>query len=547
MKKIAILSTILAVAMSLVGCIKETFPTDIATTEQIGASASALEASVRGIPAQLVQGYLIYGGQEYEYDMAMPGLMIMLDSCAGEIVDSGETGYDWYSYWSGVEFQLSPTYPTSYVPWRTFYMFVKSANDIISAVDPANANEKQLQYLGMAYAYRAYSYLNLARIYEYKEPTDPNIVGTYKPQNDITGLTVPIVTEKTTQDEGKNNPRAKVEDIYELIFSDLANAEKYLENYSSSSRIYPSLAVVYGLEARAYLERGSANVDGAFAKAAEYARKAIEAFGGSPLTQAQWEDPINGFNNSSANSNSWMWCIAYSAETMGNLCNFVAHMSVEETWTSYGWKVGRGINKAVYDLIPDSDWRKHSWIDPAGKAYYDYKLNRDIFDQEGKPVGAYANLKFRPASGDYATYKVGGASEVPLMRLEEMMLIEAEALAMSGDVAGGRAVLTELMLTRNPNYNCDHASTPEKLQQEVYFQKRVELWGEGLIFFDAKRLAAGMHNGYEGTNVQGGYQYTCEGVCPWWNWTIPDSEKNANIALDGYNNPDPLQAMEEWK
>lgn len=542
MKNISKIVLIIAGMLLLAtGCIKETFPTSVATTEQIGASTSALEATVRAMPAQLVQGYLVYGEQEWEFDMAYPGLMIALDSAAGEIIDSGNTGYDWYSYWSSNDYGLGETTSRSYVPWRTLYMFVKNANDVIGAVDPSQASPAQLEFLAQALVYRAFAYLAMVQIYEYKPATDPNVKATYVPEGDITGLAVPIVTEKTTGEEAKNNPRATVQQVYDLIFSDLGAAQSYLAESKSTNRLFPTLPVVYGLMAKAHLARLE------YADAATYARKAIDAFGGSPLTQAQWEDPINGFNNYAANSNSWMWYIAYSAETMGNLCNFVAHMSAEETWTAYGWAVGRGINKNVYDLIPDTDFRKHTWIDPLGNEYYKYKTNRDVFDEEsGKALKPYTSLKFRPANGDYATYKVGGASHVPLMRLEEMMLIEAEGLAMSGHPGEAVTALEGLIQTRDPQYTCKY-STPENIQKEIYFQKRVEFWGEGIIFFDAKRLGAGVHNGYVGTNVQGGYRFNCEGVAPWWNWVIPQSEINGNPALKGFNNPNPSQAVKEWE
>lgn len=550
----AILKTLAigSIAILSASCVKETFPTDSATSGQLGASASALESVVNSSPSQWVQGYLVYGRQEYEYDMAYPGLMIITDSAAGEIVDHGNTGYDWYSFWSSNNYSVGENSGCAYVPWRTYYIFVKSANDVIGAVDPETASEAQLQFLAKALCYRAFAYLNLARMYEYKAPTDPAVAGTYKPQSDITGLTVPIVTEKTTPEEAKNNPRATVEKVYELIFSDLDAAEKYFEGTTSKSSLFPTLAVAYGLKARAYLERGSAGVSGAFASAAEYAKKALEAFGGSPLTQAQWEDPTNGFNSATANSNSWMWYLQYDAENMGNLCNFVAHMSTEETWTAYGWNVARGIPKSLYNQIPNTDFRKHSWLDPKGDDFYLYKFGRDRGGKNDpyKKIGdgnfAYANIKFRPAAGDYATYKVGGASQVPMMRMEEMMLIQAEALAMSGDLAGGKAVLNSLIKTRNPEYTCDNVANAALFQQEVYFQKRVELWGEGLIYFDAKRLGAGVRNGYNGTNAQEGYRFNCTGVAPWWNFVIPQYEIAGNPALKGFNNPDPTKSVKEW-
>lgn len=555
MKNKNIFLAISSVALLSTACIKETFPTSGATTEQLGASASALEAVVNASPSQWTQGYLVYGEQDAEFDFSYPAMMIITDSAAGDIVDSGNTGYDWFSYWSSNAYSLGPTSPTSYVPWRTYYILVKAANDVIAAVNPETATAVQLQYLGKALCYRAFAYLNMVRMYEYVAPTDPAVKGTYAPEGDITGLAVPIVTEKTSSEEGKKNPRASVEKVYELIFSDLDAAEKYLEGSDNTASIFPSYAVACGIKAKAYLERGSAGVEGAFAKAAEYADKALTAFGGSPLTQAQWENPQTGFNNAAANKNSWMWYLQYDAENMGNLCNFVAHMSCEQAWTAYGWAVGRGVPKSLYNEIPDSDFRKHSWIDPKGDDYYEYQFCRPRGDKTydpykgSKAIGggqyAYAGIKFRPASGDYATYNVGGASQVPVMRMEEMILIKAEALAMSGKLSEGKAVLEGLIQTRDPEYVCT-AANEALFQLEVFKQKRIEFWGEGVIYYDAKRLKAGFRNGYNGTNAQEGYRYNCSGVAPWWNFVIPQSELNGNPVLKGFNNPDPSNTVEEW-
>ena len=531
-------------ALLFTGCIKEPMPTSVATTEQVAASPSALEASVRGIPSQMATGYLT--GTDYAFDMGYPGLMIMWDTAAGEIISTGNTGYDWYSYWSQPVNGLGPDYVLSSVPWRANYIMVKAANDVIGAINVETANADQLVSLGQAYAFRAQFYLNMARMYEFKAPTDPSVNASYQPAGSIDGLTIPLVTEKTTQEEAKNNPRASVEKIYEQIFSDLDAAEGYLKDTDSKPNVFPTLAVVYGIKARAYLERGSAGVSDAFANAAKYARMAIDTFGGSPLTQSQWEDPTNGFNNASFNSNSWMWYLHYDSEYIGNLVTFVAHMSTEETWTSYGWNVGRGINKSLYEKIADTDFRKHSWIDPDKTDYYEYKTNREVFGKT-KPLNAYANLKFRPAQGNCDNYTEGGASEVPLMRLEEMMLIEAEGLAMSGNLSAAKEALNKLIQTRNPEYSCDEVVNAYAFQQEVFLQKRIELWGEGLIYFDAKRLKAGIRNGYMGTNVQEGYRYTVTGVAPVWNFVIPRGEVSANPALDGLNNPDPTNMIDEWK
>ena len=109
------------------------------------------------------------------------------------------------------------------------------------------------------------------------------------------------MTEKTSEQDANNNPRAKRSDMYEFILSDLALAEKLLAGKSLGYNT-PNLGVVYGLMARAYLEMGADGDEGAYEKAITYADLAISTSGKTPLTQSEWQDPVNGFNNGAANN-----------------------------------------------------------------------------------------------------------------------------------------------------------------------------------------------------------------------------------------------------
>ena len=71
--------------------------------------------------------------------------------------------------------------------------------------------------------------------------------------NDVTNLTVPIVTEKTTEEESYNNPRVTREKMAEFILSDLQAAEENIVYLTESSRALPHLDAVYGLMARYYM------------------------------------------------------------------------------------------------------------------------------------------------------------------------------------------------------------------------------------------------------------------------------------------------------
>jgi len=81
--------------------------------------------------------------------------------------------------------------------------------------------------------------------------------------------------------------------------------------------------------------------------------------------------------------------------------------------------------------------------------------------------------------------------------------------------------------------------TGDALIEEIIFQKRCEFWGEGVLFFDFKRLNYGIDNAYEGSNVPLGTDFSTKGRCPAWNVCIPEAEIQQNTALAGKNNPDP--------
>ena len=66
--------------------------------------------------------------------------------------------------------------------------------------------------------------------------------------------------------------------------------------------------------------------------------------------------------------------------------------------------------------------------------------------------------------------------------------LEAEAMAMGGNLGGGKSLLENWVKTyRDPSYSCA-ATTPEAFQSEIWWQRRVELWGEGHAYTDIMRL-----------------------------------------------------------
>ena len=149
----------------------------------------------------------------------------------------------------------------------------------------------------------------------------------------------------------------------------------------------------------------------------------------------------------------------------------------------------------------------------------------------------YVNIKFRPHNGDYRTYTVGGATDFPIMRVEEMHFLKAEAAFHIGGVAEGAKALESIVTTRDNAYKCT-ATTGKEFMDEYVFQKGVEFWGEGLGYFDAKRLEVGIHRAYKGSSAER-YQHcvNMEGVYVGWTPGWNQAELNANPAIYHYNNP----------
>ena len=98
---------------------------------------------------------------------------------------------------------------------------------------------------------------------------------------------------------------------------------------------------------------------------------------------------------------------------------------------------------------------------------------------------------------------------------------------------------------RDAEYSCT-VSSKDDVIEEIVFQKRVELWGEGRTFYDIKRLNYSVTRGYEGTNYYSTSRFNTNGRPAWMNFVFHRSEAENNTALRGYNNPDPSKCYTPW-
>ena len=241
------------------------------------------------------------------------------------------------------------------------------------------------------------------------------------------------------------------------------------------------------------------------------ARKVISNSGAQPLSESEWFGGKNytaGFNT--IQTGAWLWGSIMNQENIHSTwLNYAGNICTEQTFgvgNSTYWAI-RTISKALYDQIPDTDWRKITWIAPedAGKEPRN-KYRTILSDVNFKKLPAYTNLKFKPKEGNMIDANIGATIDYLMMRVEEMYFIEAEALAASQGVAAGVNALNSFMTTyRYPEYNCQ-ATTLDDFRKELILQKRIEFWGEGIIFWDYKRLELPVKRGYPGTNAPVGYR-----------------------------------------
>jgi len=556
-----------AMTLTLSGCMDEVDSHSYVSKEQVESLASSQEAMLNGLAAFLVD-YNTWGttGSEAYYlnDYGYPAQMFLRNVLGDDFpIASGASFNYWMSPEQSTELRWAPYYTYNY-----YYHFAKNCNNLIAIIDPATASSESLNYLGCALTYRALCYFDMARLFEYKA-TGYASFDDVATADGVMGLTVPIAGEDMTEADLRNNPRVPFYTMYRFILSDLNKAEKYLEGYARPNGTYPNQDVVYGLKARFWLELATrfeksaddlaaqvsheSDNDGydalgittardCYAKAMEYAQKAESKH--SPMTQSEWTNPTTGFNTA---TDGWMfYCSVSTTEQEGYYySSFIGTICTEATWgmAQYG-KAYREISSDLYDNIGEGDWRKLSWIAPedAGKApatKYQAATDAATF----KTLPAYTNLKFR--TRDIGTITEGMKCDMPMMRVEEMYFIEAEAAAHLNGYADGYARLKSFLDTYRYSEGSYSANVSDitSFQNELIAQKKIEFWGEGLTMFDLKRLNIAI-NRSRSTNYVDAYvlDSKADKVCPSMNYYIMDYAKNQNAAIilnpdcSGWNN-----------
>ena len=434
---------ILAIAALTTSCndkFFETSPATQITTQEVFSSEDNINAFINGSIRYLL---------ENSTSQDNPGLpaIFLTHEVMGEdaFARDGRYGYrDSYPYRD----PFDNTTRRCLFFWSLQYTSIDHANNIIANIKIDDNSKASLKYLkGQAYALRAYDYLNLVRQYQLTYAKD---AGT---------KAVPIYTEPTTPST-EPRPRATVKEVYDLIISDLSEAEKLLPGFKRTVKNRPDINVVYGLFARTYLTLEKWEL------AAQYAAKARVGY--QIMTPQQYTEGFNDVSNP-----EWIWGHPQTQTQNKGGSSYLAYIeSTPYTTDAKGTNLYYGYNSIMPDpyfvgLFENGDIRK------------------SLFEIAKQPAEAlYRHYRYKKFRNKYPNHE----GHIVLMRSSEMLLIEAESKARLNDVTGALSTLNELRRKRNLSDFSAGTFSQSGIINEILLERRRELWGEGFRLYDILRL-----------------------------------------------------------
>ncbi|MCQ2173845.1 MAG: RagB/SusD family nutrient uptake outer membrane protein [Bacteroidales bacterium] len=517
-------------ALALTACVDlNTAPQgSLITTEQkkevLNADPAKISAGVAGI-ASMFNQYMggLGTGNGYHSDFGFGSIMLDTD-CRGIDMLSPNVGYNWFSDACDLSDHVY-SYGTTLMFWNDLYQQIYSANLVVAGIDPATEEPLSKFYLAQGLAMRAFDYFVLAQLYQF----------TYKGHENLP--CVPLILDTNAQQCAEEGAaRSSVQEVYDQIITDLDSAVELLADNPTvrDDKRYVDLATVYGIRARVNLVMQN------WGDAASDAQAAIAASSATPLSQKEATGP--GFNSSSLHN--WMWAIVI-AETdrvvTSGIVNWISHMgSFNYGYASVGgWK---SCSIPLYSSINATDVRRTWWLD-------DSKSNKALSkEQMAFLTGMYKLREIPHLQTKFNSYngvlnQSTNANDIPLMRIEEMYLIDAEATAMAGNPALGASKLEEFVKTyRDGKYAC-RASSAADVQEQVWLQRRIELWGEGLSYFDILRLEKGIdRRGIGYADIAPEWIFNVAPDDPYMIYCLPKSEIEGNPKLTDADNNAPGEA-----
>ena len=450
MKKIIYLAIISLTA--LVSCSKDVLnpvPSNAVSDTQIFSSVEAAQNALNS--------GLAYIGHYYSMSLGTIMAEVMGEDAAMTSGSFGIPTYNWnlYSYTYSQVVESDPWWfgYANYI-WPTDYKAIDVANNVIAYITELEDQAGKEDLLGQAYALRGFAYLRLIRLFAAAYSTNPQGPGV-------------ILRLEPADAASEHLGRATVKEVYDQLLKDLDYGRQHCSS-AATDYFTPKSCALY--MARAYLDMQD------WANAKKFAEEAASnTFDGSNLmSKEQWRSGFKDHNS------EWLQYFNY----VPSKCNFYASIP------SFYY-----LADAAFNVTEDGK------ADPNDIDYLDGPDEANYFEN---PLYGYSTVRwtkrFRDSFEDsdcrkmfpfyfyaedgWLTSKFShranvGDAEFPLARIAEAYLIKAECEAQSGGNA--KSVLNALQVARG-------ATPTEGTLDNIYYERRKELYGEGFRLHDIKRL-----------------------------------------------------------
>jgi len=495
MKKILKIVLLSAVTVALtVSCSKdflENQGTEFLTSADLE-QAAALDPEVTGA---LMSGVYTLtfetgtGGTGGHDDFGQKAYDIFSDMLSGDMALS-QSVYGWYRA-SITEFQAPQdfTFQDNYQVWRYYYRIIRGCNQVIDGLggnDFVPENDENKYIMGQAKALRAHSYFYLTQFLQ----------RSYDPSE--------AILPKYTSGVDQNSAKVTAGEIFELIESDLTDAVSLLNGYQRDNKTQINQAVAHGIYAYVLGAKGE------FSAAYNHAKAAIDS--GEFMVMSATEI-TGGFNDVS--TSGWMWGVDLTTEIGLGLISWWGQIDYfSYSYAAYGDL--KAMDSDLYAAIPADDARKAQFYNNSSDSRYLMPLDK-FYDENRQWAGVSTTVQ-----ADYV-----------YMRIAEMHLLAAEYAAKSGQEGLAKTHLKNLLTERLPDVSYVDGLGGSDLQDEIYLQTRIELWGEGKSYLAMKRNKA--------TTVRGPNHLSFVGVPiahddTKMTFLIPEAEIQNNPFISSQNN-----------
>ena len=457
------------------------------------------------------------------------------DNLAGQLIHTANANnLSWRTVMQWNEHTI-PTSLTSELLWYHRYNIVLHANLLINGISESGftVTPRLNEILGQAYTYRAYAYLSLVQHY-----AKGYLIG-----DPSTDQGVPLLF--SSESPFTSEPRSTVQQIYDQIELDLDAAIDAFEEGTgrtsggAESKSQLNINVAHGLKARWALSKGE------WATAATSAVAARQGF--SLLNESDW---LSGFNTNTLSEVIWGSHVIEAETTFFRSYFYLATNTFNGAQIRNNPKIA---DRRLIDAIPETDYRKNAFVSDApntntsaanGQGGFGNDPNytdQAAFNQRRAEINSQFGITNSFNQHPYMHFKLKNANpnsidpdDIIYMRSSEMFLIEAEAKAMLNDISGAQDALAPLAEARDSAFDVNIYNTQASLMEQIKFQRRLELWGEGFGYTDKIRWDEGIDHAADGgsgaslTLYQGAFQIDKPSTNNDWIFKIPQAEVNAN-------------------